>query len=735
MNPFISKLLWIISSILLITSFKLFPGAIDFNSDIIFDIFYVNSVLENGLLRIFLDPFINLDLGWPASAHFDFPLNEWVSLLILSTLNLILDLETYSLFGYFVIIGLVLNFVSFYLLTLINRIHKSLGLILSIAFALNLFFMSRFSIHIFFTQLWIVNFGLILFFILLNDRLKNYTYIKIIMLFFCSLILAYSNNYFILFTLILYTLLLLFFITKLLFHSKTIQDLYNVVYVICLLFLTLSFNSLSTTSLFTQPSSISLLTTADSRQIVESIMFSGSPFSLFSYQNSIIYQIFNVTYLEYAQDYSILHPGWGDSLGNRFEIQILILVIITIFVIQKTKRLNLLDTRLKVLIIALLISFSFYIQGGLGYFFASIISNSVRGWGRIILIILILGLLITGICLTKILQIFQSRLISMATFLLLSVFLIIPAALDLSRLSNSQIVEVYESEQSDLRGVFSSLSSLEDNCPVVVLPYYPFPEFDSPNDRLSDYDLLALPMIDVENKFKWNVGAIKWSEDDRWWSPLASDIPGFASADALTQISFASHYGACAIALNQGMFKTQDLEVKPSFLTQFECPLLGNFPNSTPANSWMVWDIRGKTCQDKILINAKLAPNTFPNDPDGPLLWRFTNISPEKYEANYPIFSSRSPVGIDFMSMSNKERADKPKLAIKIMENQENEILNLKICVTEIEKMNEECEEIEIKGNETDYQLKKYLTGKKHHINITPKTAQNEIKWAPLITY
>ena len=323
----------------------------------------------------------------------------------------------------------------------------------------------------------------------------------------------------------------------------------------------------------------------------------------------------------------------------------------------------------------------------------------------------------------------------MATFLLLSVFLIIPAALDLSRLSNSQIVEVYESEQSDLRGVFSSLSSLEDNCPVVVLPYYPFPEFDSPNDRLSDYDLLALPMIDVENKFKWNVGAIKWSEDDRWWSPLASDIPGFASADALTQISFASHYGACAIALNQGMFKTQDLEVKPSFLTQFECPLLGNFPNSTPANSWMVWDIRGKTCQDKILINAKLAPNTFPNDPDGPLLWRFTNISPEKYEANYPIFSSRSPVGIDFMSMSNKERADKPKLAIKIMENQENEILNLKICVTEIEKMNEECEEIEIKGNETDYQLKKYLTGKKHHINITPKTAQNEIKWAPLITY
>jgi hypothetical protein len=484
-----------------------------------------------------------------------------------------------------------------------------------------------------------------------------------------------------------------------------------------------------------QPSSISLLTTADSRQIVESIMFSGSPFSLFSYQNSVIYQIFDRSYVEYTQDYGVLHPGWGDSLGNRFEIQILILVIITIFVIQKTKRLNLFDTRLKVLILALLTSFLFYIQGGLGYFFASIISNSVRGWGRIILIILILGLLIIGICLTKILQIFQSRLISMATFLSLSIFLIIPAAVDLSRLSNSQIVEVYESEQSDLRGVFSSLSSLEDSCPVVVLPYYPFPEFDSPNDRLSDYDLLALPMFDVENKFKWNVGAIKWSEDDRWWSSLASDIPGFASADALTQISFASHYGACAIALNQGMFKTQDLEVKPSFLTQFECPLLGNFPNSTPANSWMVWDIRGKTCQDKILINAKLAPNTFPNDPDGPLLWRFTNISPEKYEANYPIFSSRSPVGIDFMSMSNKERADKPKLAIKIMENQQNEILNLKICVTEIEKMNEQCEEIEIKGNETDYQLKKYLTGKKHHINITPKTAQNEIKWAPLITY
>jgi len=731
----ISKVLWSFVFLLLFLSHRFIPGAVKFDSDIIFDSFYTELVLENGLSNSFLNHFINLSYGWPASAHFAYPLNEWVSLFIIKLLKNFLVTDTYHAFGYFILIGIVLNFSSFYLLSVLCRINKHLAIIISLSFALNLFLLTRFKVHIFFSQIWIVNIGLVLFLILITNRLKDRIFVKIILVLVSSSLLAYSNNYFILFTLLVYIFLVFLYLIKLIASNNTKTDLGNLLFAIMFIVSTLTLNSLSSTGLFKHSSFVQLLTIPESRQIVESLMFAGSPFSLFSYQNSIIYQVFNISYLDYAHNYSVLHPGWSDSLGNRFEIQILILLIFTLFMIKRIKNIDLIDHKMKILIFVTIYLFTFYFQGGLGYAFTYMLSNSVRGWGRVIFVILIFVLLVIGISVTKIIQSFNSILLFRLSVATLTIFLIIPAAVDLSRLSNSQVVEVYESEQSDLRGVFSSLSSLEDNCPVVVLPYYPFPEFDSPNDRLSDYDLLALPMFDVENKFKWNVGAIKWSEDDRWWSPLASDIPGFASADALTQISFASHYGACAIALNQGMFKTQDLEVKPSFLTQFECPLLGNFPNSTPANSWMVWDIRGKTCQDKILINAKLAPNTFPNDPDGPLLWRFTNISPEKYEANYPIFSSRSPVGIDFMSISNKERADKPKLAIKIMENQQNEILNLKICVTEIEKMKEQCEEIEIKGNENDYQLKKYLTGKKHHINITPKTAQNEIKWAPLITY
>jgi hypothetical protein len=731
---------------------------------------YGDGQLLEFLLKINAHNFIlpvnsldTLNFGWPGISRPElYPQSDNLIYFLINSLSNLTRKDPVFILVFLAIIKFPLTSLTTYLTTRYIFTSKFSAFLISLLFPFVPYALIRAEGHFMLGQIWVIPFALSfpLFLLSKRDFFKRSNILKIyILVAFSSVFASLSGTYYFIFTLLTLFIALALVLGKSYInlsqlkttaHKLTKNNLNrNVIRENTFLFLFPSFVyliiSFSLYRLINQDTFNSeqlvnnLLLIRDSRVNIESLIYSGNFPTLFSDLYFYFDHYFGTSFQSVASTfYSWEAGGIGPYFTSLFFITLALISVSTFFGIKRPK------LNRTAPFAVLLIYFFFYFQGFGGTIFAEFVTPSIRAWGRISIFISFLSLLIIFLILESQLRnkeadskfrILTWMVVSISFIYVFSWNLAYFKSFNLSRLSNSQIVEVYESEQSDLRGVFSSLSSLEDSCPVVVLPYYPFPEFDSPNDRLSDYDLLALPMFDVENKFKWNVGAIKWSEDDRWWSSLASDIPGFASADALTQISFASHYGACAIALNQGMFKTQDLEVKPSFLTQFECPLLGNFPNSTPANSWMVWDIRGKTCQDKILINAKLAPNTFPNDPDGPLLWRFTNISPEKYEANYPIFSSRSPVGIDFMSMSNKERADKPKLAIKIMENQQNEILNLKICVTEIEKMNEQCEEIEIKGNETDYQLKKYLTGKKHHINITPKTAQNEIKWAPLITY
>lgn len=590
------------------------------------------------------------------------------------------------------------------------------------------------SVHIFFTQIWIVNIALVPLFLILKNRITSRSSTKYLSILISSFMLALSNNYFILFTLILYLLLFIYLFYRFLLSEERIEWVLKISFTLSFIISVLIFNSISWTGLLRSQPLKSLLKITESRQDVESLMYSGTPFSLLNYQNNFFSDIFHWNFRTYSEAYSSIQPGWTESIGNRFELQILLLLIGVALGYSRYFRINLFDSATKFLIFCLCVSLGWFIQGGFGFLFSVFISNSVRGWGRFVFIVDLFSTLLIGLILTSILREIKFRLSNSLLISTIILLLIVPIFKDVYDINFAYNRNHYSKVKQNQDLFFSKLISLPKGCSVVILPHYPFPEFDRSNDRLKDYDLY-LPLNEKASNFKWNIGAIKWTEYDRWWSPLASDVPNFASTDPLTQIAYASHYSACAVALNMGMFSSIEEEISANFLSSFECSLLGNINDMEPSRSWLIWDLRNEKCRSLIKENANLSANTFSTDLDGPLLWRFTNVSPEYYSTNFPVFDSSTRVELDFMSASPKKRLDYPALTLRNLASPSNKFLDFSICFDSEITLIEQCEALTVSREETRISLNKYLDSNLHKITIIPKDNQPGIKWAALITY
>ncbi len=725
---------FIISIILLylVASEELF--FFNFDRDIIWDSYFINSVFQNGLFDSYLQPILTPNYGWPSQAKFHYPTNEWTSLALLKMIILLSNGSLFEALNYFVLIGLILNFITFYFITRILNLNRFLSLILAFTYSLNLFLLSRMSIHIFFTQIWIVNIALVPFFLILRKQISIRNSTKFLSILVSSFLLALSNNYFILFTFILYLILFIYLFYRFLLSEDRIAWVLDGLLTISFIILTLIFNSISLTGLLRSQPMKSLLKITDSRQDVESLMYSGSPFSLLNYQNSFLSDIFHWNFRTYSEAYSLIQPGWTDSVGNRFELQILLVLICIAIGYNRKFRINLFDSTTKFLILCLFISLGWFIQGGFGFLFSVFISNSVRGWGRFVFIVVLFSTLLIGVIITSILREIDFKLSNLLILSVVFILLIVPIIKDISSLNFAYNKSHYTKVKQNQDIFFSKLISLPKGCSVVILPHYPFPEFDRSGDRLNDYDLYV-PLNEKSSNFNWNIGAIKWTEYDRWWSPLASDVPNFASTDPLTQIAYASHYGACAVALNMGVFSSKEEEISSNFLSSIECSLLGDINDIEPSRSWLIWDLRNEKCRSLIKQNANLAANTFSTDLDGPLLWRFTNVSPEYYSSNFPVFDSSTRVELDFMSVSPKKRLDYPSLTLRNLASPNNKFLEFSICFHSEITLIEQCEALTVDQEETRLSLNKYLDSNLHKITIIPKDNRPGIKWATLITY
>jgi len=729
--------------------------------------FLIQNQFLNGSTLFGVDKISNI--GWPGGTYLElYPQNDELFVFIIYIFYKIFNLTIPVSLMALVLLKFPLASVSFYVLIRILGTSRIISAISSVAFAFIPYSLIRAEGHLMLAQIWVIPLAtalpLYLFLKIANERLlfkKRLTLLVLAM--FSGLITGLAGSYYFVFSLILMSSCLIYDVFKTVSltpiqkntqHKLTLKATrrrnFNIfalnkfsIYVLYLIISCFSFYITSFDSLEAEKSISNIFLIRDSRVPIESIIYSGNFLSLFS---DMYYFIDNLTQLNLHSIASQYYSWESSGIGPYCTI-LLFLALSTTFFRNYYPNLDL-SLNYRKLFFPLLILLLFFFKGFGGFIVAEFLTPSLRAWGRISIYISFLSLIILVLFVNKLLklrsELFSSGrlflfplVLSLIYFMVWNFFYI--KDYNFHRISRENIVSTFSSEKQFNDEMIAGLSSkLTSGCPVVVLPIYRFPEYDTPKDRLADSDLLSLALADVNAKFKWNSGNVKWSEGDEYWAPLAVDIPPFATTSFETQVGYANEYGACAIALNQGMFDSEKSEVSSEILTNLKCPLIINQKGASASNSWLIWDIRGYECSQNIKKLSALDINSFPKNNEKPILWRYTTISPEYFEKNVGIFSGRSDATLDFIIEKNQFKSSKPILKLGILNGELTESYNLQVCITSYQdaKIPSKCQNVKITNDKVaELDLTQYMNSTKYKVDIKPTKLTSEFNWSLIWTY
>jgi hypothetical protein len=186
------------------------------------------------------------------------------------------------------------------------------------------------------------------------------------------------------------------------------------------------------------------------------------------------------------------------------------------------------------------------------------------------------------------------------------------------------------------------------------------------------------------------------------------------------------------------MFDSEKNEVSADFLTSLNCPLIVNKKSTSASSSWLIWDIRNSVCSSNIVKLSALDTDSFPKSNEKPILWRYTNISPEFFNKNVGIFSGRSDVNLDFIIEKNQFKYSRPGLKLGITNGKISESYNLQVCISSYQKERTppNCQSFQISNDKTiRLDLINYMDSTKYKIEIIPSKLPSEYNWSLLWTY
>lgn len=729
--------------------------------------FLLQNQFLNGSALFGIDKISNI--GWPGGTYLElYPQNDELFVFIIfifyKLFNLTIPVSVMAL----VLLKFPLASVSFYLLIRILGTSRIISAISSVAFAFIPYSLIRAEGHLMLAQIWVIPLATALpFYLFLKIANESVHLTKKLSLFalamFSGLVTGSAGSYYFVFSIIL-TLSFLVFdmfyavsltsIERETQHQLTLKATRrrNVsifvankfsIYVLYFLISCFSFFVTSFDNLAAEKSISNIFLIRDSRVPVESLIYSGNLLSLFS---DLYYFIDKITRLNLTSIASQYYSWESSGIGPYASI--LLFVVLSIILYRNFyPNLDLLLPSKK-LFFPLSLLLLFFFQGLGGFIVAEFLTPSLRAWGRISIYIAFLCLIILVLFVNKLIklrsEILKSRRMLLIPLSISLIYFILWNFLyikdyNFHRISRETIVSTFDSEKQYNDEMIKALrSNLTSGCPIVVLPVYRFPEYDTPKDRLADSDLLSLSLADTNAEFKWNSGNVKWSEGDEYWAPLAVDIPPFATTSFETQVGYANKYGACAVALNQGMFDSEKSEVSAEILTNLNCPLIINQEGASASNSWLIWDIRGYECSQNIEKLSALDINSFPKNNEKPVLWRYTTISPEYFEKNVGIFSGRSDATLDFIIEKNQFKSSKPILKLGILNGELTESYNLQVCITSYQdaKIPSKCQNVKITNDKVaELELTQYMNSTKYKVDIKPTKLTSEFNWSLMWTY
>jgi hypothetical protein len=633
-------------------------------------------------------------LGWPHQINFSsYPMGNTFEIFLIDIFANISGIQNPAqIIHIFSILKAGPISIAAYVLARIVGVRRLASATIGIAYALSTFNLVRAEGHFFLALTWSIPLGLAAIYlaykpIYMNLPVKFSDYAKSCTLAFLSCLSAYYYSFFLI---ILATLVVLFLILTILSSSKKNRTQIKIGSIIHRVALPIMVLAIFVVGLLVQiipikfrSGKMNSLTGLADRSPIESIIYAGTPESLLFDAYSLILKAINRADL--AAFFQSRISWEGSQIGALSGLTLLLLLLYFLFtnfskLVNQDSRLKINKTVLEVneLFIWLLLSaaLSLYFVSPLNFGISRVIPQ-IRAWGRLSVIITIMTLLLLGFLATKSnwpKALKKVLILVMVTFTMLETLnfhAVRPPSSSLNAVAVSKNFQLTQSSK-ELETIFAQ------NCSLVNLPIYPFPEFDRPDDANIDYGQLDLPLVNFGH-FRWSYAGVKATENFGTWQPLISEFPPFDRAPLDYQVIYANALTACGAVIDTSYLSPSETKDLPNLIANYgSCATYLPGVKSNEVSRFIAIDFVSIGCEfesDPAVI--KYATSNSSNS----LLWRIDQSSNLGFEDAWQIFPIESKISVR-LRVNESSRNESYLLKVKLQKIEKTGSDQIAICLT-----------------------------------------------------
>lgn len=622
---------------------------------------YIKSVQKSDYLHLFIQNITSYQYGWPGKLDFtSYPVGntqEVLAIKIFMDLTGIIDPS--QIIHIFSILKAGPISVTTFILARALGINRLYSAMISLIFAFNTYNLVRAEGHFFLALTWALPLGITVIFIAFKQALggKNPSK-KAYLVWIFSLLFSFLTGFYYSFFLIIFSFISVIFlflrlnqaILEYSFVNRTKATLQQLYFPMLIMFVYLLGLLIQTVPVLIRNLNYLKLTGLADRSVIESVIYSGTTESLFFDLYSFGLRIFNrqdlIAYLQTRISWEGAQVGalTGAILAMTFLglLSLGLKVLISPQQGNKESKLSI-DNSLTFILILLSTSLLLYFVSPINFTVSRFLPQ-IRAWGRLSVVISLLSLMLLGLFLTKI------NRTKILNFSLVAILALVPI-LEISQFRqnrplSTELNNAANSQNKDLKLALLDLKSkYKKNCALVNLPYYPFPEFDRSDDNNIDYGQFQISILD-NDYFNWSYGGIKATENFRVWQPLVSEFPPFARASISDQITYGKYIGACGALIDRSYLTKQekaDLQLllnKPLLCaSELDGPMIDN------QSRYVTFNYQASMCKTKNdPFLELLARDSLRND----LVWRVDQSSEIGFKDSFQMFLTSSPINVRF---------------------------------------------------------------------------------------
>lgn len=420
------------------------------------------------------------------------------------------------------------------------------------------------------------------------------------------------------------------------------------------------------------------------RSPIESIVYAGNLES-FLYDSSKFF--LDIIGRQDLSNFLATRISWEGSQSGALAgiLFYLIFIVFITYIYNRRVRLRfhnfLHKPEVQYIFLILLISIVLYVPNPLNFAF-SYLFGGIRAWGRLVPFItlscLTLGLLL--------LDSFRNKLLKL-TLIAIAIAIVIT---ELTTFRNSRPPAIILNDSA--RSEYKYFQNIVDNinlpskCSIVYLPYYPFPEFDTPRDSAGDYENLTLSTM-TKNNFKWSLAAFKGSIENNWLQNLQSEVPPFNRVDIWNQLAYVSNSKPCLILIDKKLLYQDENGSFTKVAMKLNSEKSGNICLKTldTQDRYFGFDSLDPKCLGKLrdVVNEEIWQMNkvlYAERIKSNYSWRNITVGGQKFNSYFEEFNlSGNSQEIELINYRKNERED--LILVSLISNLQQSEFNVGVCI------------------------------------------------------